>query len=248
MSKNGKKNDSSIKNSTKSIEERYKKLKDQHEHILKRPSMYIGSIKKETIEMWIYNEDRTDSDPEFISKEISYVSGLYKIFDEILVNARDHVVRCIEEEREICSIIKVYIDKDTGKITIWNNGAGIPIVEHKEHKMLIPSMIFGELLTSGNYDDDDKRKVGGTNGLGAKLTNIYSVEFEIETIDADTNKKFYQKFANNMYNKEKPKIMSANDKKSYTKISFIPDYEKFGIEGLTKDIIALFKKEYMILP
>ncbi|XWV25223.1 mg403 protein [Tupanvirus deep ocean] len=238
MSKTSKKNNTN----TKSIEDRYKKLKDQHEHILKRPGMYIGSVKKETIEMWVYNEDREEADPELVLKKISYVPGLYKIFDEILVNARDHVVRCIEEKREPCTIIKVYIDQDTGKITVWNNGAGIPVVEHKEHKILIPSMIFGELLTSGNYDDDEKRKVGGTNGLGAKLTNIYSTEFEVETLDAETNKKFYQKFTNNMYKKEKPKVTSGGGKKSYTKISFIPDFEKFGIEGLTKNIAALFKK------
>ena len=244
MSKNSKKNNSSssIKSVEKSIEERYKKLKDQHEHILKRPGMYIGSTKKETVEMWVYNEDRKESESELVFKKITYVPGLYKIFDEILVNARDHVVRCEEEKREPCTIIKVNIDKDSGRITIWNNGAGIPVVEHKEHKILIPSMIFGELLTSGNYDDDEKRKVGGTNGLGAKLTNIYSTEFIVETIDAEANKKFYQKFTNNMYNKEKAKVTSSNGKKSYTKITFVPDFEKFGIDGLSKNIISLFKK------
>jgi DNA gyrase/topoisomerase IV subunit B len=238
MSKSDKKTNSSAK----SIEDRFKKMKDQHEHILKRPGMYIGSTKKETIDMWIYNEIRDEIDPELIYKSISYVPGLYKIFDEILVNARDHVIRCIEEKREPCSVIKVTIDEETGKISVWNNGAGIPVVEHKEHKILIPSMIFGELLTSGNYDDEEKRKVGGTNGLGAKLTNIYSTEFEVETLDSDTDKKFYQRFTNNMYDKEKPKITSGKGKKSYTKISFIPDFEKFGIKNLTEDIITLFKK------
>ena len=112
MSKNSKKNNSSssIKSVEKSIEERYKKLKDQHEHILKRPGMYIGSTKKETVEMWVYNEDRKESESELVFKKITYVPGLYKIFDEILVNARDHVVRCEEEKREPCTIIKVNID------------------------------------------------------------------------------------------------------------------------------------------
>ena len=226
----------------KTLEERYKKLKDQHEHILKRPGMYIGSIRKETVSMWVYNEKRTDTDPEFIYKETSYVPGLYKIYDEILVNTRDHVVTCKEEEKELCTIIKINIDKNTGEIIVWNNGAGVPVVEHSEYKMLIPSMIFGELLTSGNYDDDEKRKVGGTNGLGAKLTNIYSTKFEVETLDSETNKKFYQKFTDNMYNKEVPQVTSGKKKKSYTKISFVPDFKKFGITHLTKNIMSLFKK------
>ena len=235
-------NSKSNKSTIQTIEQKYKKLKDQHEHILKRPGMYIGSSKKETTQLWIYNEKQGESEPFIILKDITYVPGLYKIFDEILVNARDHVIRCIEEKKEECTIIKVFIDKDTGEITIWNNGEGIPVVEHAKHKILIPSMIFGELLTSTNYDDDQKRKVGGTNGLGAKLTNIYSTKFVVETVDSNSNKKFYQKFTDNMYTKEKAKVTSVSGKKSYTKISFIPDFEKFGIKGLTRDIIALFKK------
>lgn len=242
MSDHNQKNKKTKSSSSKSIEDRFKKMKDQHEHVLKRPATYIGSIEKESIDIWIFNENKKENEADFILKKITYVPGLYKIFDEILVNARDHVVRCIEEKREPCTIIKVDVDKESGKITVWNNGAGIPVVEHKEHKMLIPTMIFGELLTSGNYDDDEEKTVGGTNGLGAKLTNIYSSEFEIETLDSDTNKKFYQKFTNNMYNKEKPKIKSGGGKKSYTKITFTPDYEKFGIDGLSKDMVALFKK------
>lgn len=228
------------KNNEKSIEQRFKKLKDQHEHVLKRPGMYIGSVKEESATMWVYNVEGEESDPEIIYREISYVPGLYKIFDEILVNAGDHVTRCIEEGREKCTQIKVDIG-DNGIITIWNNGAGIPVTMHKEHKMLVPTMLFSDLLSSGNYNDDEKRKVGGTNGLGAKLTNIYSKVFEVETVDSE-KKKFYQKFSNNMYTKDEPRVTNASVKKSYTKISFLPDYEKFGIDGLTEDMKALFKK------
>ena len=224
----------------KTIEDKYKKLKDQHEHILKRPGMYIGSTKREKSHLWVHQESTTD--PAITHKEISYVPGLYKIFDEILVNARDHVVRCIEEKKDLCTKIEVSIDKASGKISIRNNGEGIPVVEHKEHSMLIPSLIFGELLSSSNYNDDEKRKVGGTNGLGAKLTNIYSTGFEVETLDSSSNKKFYQKFTNNMYTKGKAAVASAKGKKSYTLIRFIPDYERFGIKGLTSDILSLFKK------
>lgn len=224
-----------------SIEEKYQKI-DHHEHILKRGNMYIGSIKKETKSMWIYNENRNENEAKIHLKEITYVPGLYKIYDEILVNARDHVIRCLEEKREACTIIKVNIDKENNKISVWNNGAGIEIVEHKKHKILIPSLIFGELLSGTNYNDEEKRKVGGMNGLGAKLTNIYSSEFEVETLDSITNKKFYQKFSNNMYTKGKPQITSGKGKKPYTKISFIPDFEKFGMKGLTTDIINLFRK------
>lgn len=224
------------KSKTKSIEDRYKKL-DHHEHILKRSHMYIGSIKKESTDMWIYNENAKGDEPQIVLKNIAYVPGLFKIYDEVLVNARDHSIRC-----KTCNTIKVYIDKETGKITVWNNGDGIEVVEHKEHKLMIPSLIFGELLSGENFDDDDVRTVGGMNGLGAKLANIFSNEFEVETIDGKRDLKFKQRFTNNMYDKEEPKIVPAKGKKSYTKISFTPDFEKFKIKGLTSDMIALFKK------
>lgn len=227
--------------SKKSIEDTYKKLSSR-KHILHRPDTVVGSIEKEKTGLWIYNEKKNAGDAEFIFKEIVYIPGLYKIFDEILVNARDHYITCIDDNQENVTMIKVNIDKELGRITVWNNGAGIPVVEHPKYKILIPSMLFGDLRSSTNYDDDKKRKVGGRNGYGAKLTNILSTEFIIETLDSINNKKFIQVFKNNMSEKGTPKISSGNGKKSYTKISFTPDYERFGIKGLTSDVIALFKK------
>ena len=69
-----------------------------------------------------------------------------------------------------------------------NNGKGIPIEMHKEHGMYVPEMIFGHLLTSSNYNDQDKKVTGGRNGFGAKLTNIFSTEFIVETGDYKKNK------------------------------------------------------------
>jgi len=84
--------------------------------------------------------------------------------------------------------IRVVIDKDNGCISIYNDGKGIPIVVHKEHKIYVPELIFGHLLTSSNYDDDEKKTVGGRNGYGAKLTNIYSNRFIVECNNGKKNK------------------------------------------------------------
>lgn len=73
--------------------------------------------------------------------------------------------------------IDVKIDIETGKITIWNNGTGIPIEIHKNENMYVPELVFGELLTGSNFNDEEKKTTGGRNGFGAKLTNIYSKEF-----------------------------------------------------------------------
>lgn len=211
----------------KTIEETYQKL-DQRDHILLRPGMYIGetTLTKESI--YILNENKMEE------KLIEYSPGFLKIFDEILSNAIDHSVR-----DPTANTIKVSISEN--EISVFNNGKGIPVVLHKEHDVYIPELVFGNLLAGSNYDDTQQRTVAGTNGLGATLANIFSKEFIIETIDAENQKKFIQTFTNNMSSKTPPKI-TKNSGKSYTKITFTPDYSKFGMKGLNAETMHLLKR------
>jgi DNA topoisomerase-2 len=70
----------------KTIEEMYQK-KSQLEHILLRPDTYVGSVEKLKQKLWVYE------DGAMVYREVEYVPGLYKIFDEILVNAADNKQR-----------------------------------------------------------------------------------------------------------------------------------------------------------
>ena len=100
--------------------------------------------------------------------------------------------------------------------------------------------IRDRLLTSTNYDDNEKRVTGGRNGYGAKLANIYSTEFEVEIVDKSRSKKFKQTFSNNMSDRTKPKVSELkNVKNGYTKISFKPDLTRFGLKELTDDVVNL---------
>jgi DNA topoisomerase-2 len=221
-----------INNSTKTIEQKYQK-KTQIEHILLRPDTYVGDISIQEEMMWIWDGKN------IIQKKIKYVPGLYKIFDEIIVNARDHNI-----EDPSCDTIKVNINQETNTISVWNNGKGIDIIEHSEHKMYIPELLFGELLTSTNYDDTQKRTTGGRNGYGAKLTNVFSTFFSVETIDGERKLKFYQEFTNNLSDRTPAKITKLKEDKTatYTKITFKPDLAKFKLTYLTDDIVALMSK------
>jgi len=67
------------KNKRLSVERIYQK-KTQLEHILLRPDTYIGSIEEITQKMWVFDEERD----AIVNKTITFVPGLYKIFDEIL--------------------------------------------------------------------------------------------------------------------------------------------------------------------
>ncbi len=221
------------------ISKKYQKL-SQREHVLLRPGMYIGSIKDDEYENWIYNENLNKIE----KKKINYVPGLYKIFDEILVNSLDHITRLISLKKKNTNLVKnidVIINKENNSITIYNSGDGIDIIKHEIHNMYIPEMIFGNLLTSTNYDDNTERIIGGTNGLGSKACNIFSKKFIIETVDAQRKLHYYQEFSDNMTQKTDP-IITNYSKYPFTKITFIPDYDKLGISGLNNDIISLFTK------
>ena len=210
---------------------KYQKL-TQREHILKRPDTYIGSIHNEQGEMYVLDENK------ILLKNIIYNPGLYKIYDEIVVNAIDHVTRMAKESKDN-RVTRIDVEINEGVISIKNNGKSIPIEIHPEYNVYIPELVFGELLTSENYDDTQERVTGGKNGIGSKATNIYSKTFTVEV--GNNGKKYKRTYSENMTKKTKEKITSYTGK-DYVKITFEPDYERFGIKGLSKDMIDLFSK------
>ena len=227
----------------KKVEDKYKKY-ELLEHILALPDTYIGSIEPQKITSYIYD----DSSKKMVSDELTYIPGLLKIFDEVIVNAIDHSMRLKADEvkgkEDIKHVknIKVTIDKVSGRITIMNDGNGVDIKKHSAYGDLwIPELIFGELLTSTNYDKGEEKIWGGKNGYGSKLTNIFSKEFVIETVDHYAKKIYTQTFSNNMTQRTKADV-KASSKAPYTQISFIPDYERFGMKNMSDDIYKLFNR------
>jgi DNA topoisomerase II len=221
-------------NAQKSVKDRYNKL-ELREQILLRPDTYIGSIEQDSFKLWVRDEE-TDMN---VFKSCSYVPGLYKIYDEIVVNAKDHTVR-----DETCTTIRVTINDKSGEITCFNDGNnGVPVEIHPTFKIWVPELIFGNLLTSENYDDSELKYVGGKNGFGAKLANIYSTKFTVEVFDAKNKKHYVQNFYDNMSRKEDPVIkVLKTGKSSYLKISFFPDFSRFNIKKIDDDTLMLFKK------
>ena len=221
----------SEKSETKSVEQIYQK-KSQLEHILLRPDSYVGSIERQSMEHWIFQ----DANGRMEKKTLEYTPALYKIFDEILVNAADNLIRDPSQD-----MIRVEVKRKEGSISIWNNGAGLPVQMHKEHQCYVPELVFGQLLTSDNYDDNEKKVVGGRNGYGAKLTNIFSTKFILETADSKSGKKYKQVWEKNMTVCHKPTI-SSNCKEDYTQVTFFPDFPRFGMKALEEDIVALMRR------
>ena len=176
-----------------------------------------------------------------VERNITFTPGLYKIFDEIVVNAADNKQRDPNMDK-----LEVTIDQEANMISVKNTGKGIPVVQHKEHNCYVPTLIFGHLLTGSNFDDDEKKTTGGRNGYGAKLANIFSTEFVVECVDSQRGLKFKQTFRKNMAHAEEPiiKNCTATEKKQgdYTKISFSPDLKRFKMSTLDDDAVALLSK------
>jgi len=232
---------------------KYQKMSDK-EHVLKKPDTYIGSTGMTESEMFVWESSSISSAASsseangIVLRKIQYIPGLYKLFDEGAVNGRDHVVRQAQAIADAkpgalpVTCIEFEISDD-GIISITNDGNGIDVAQHPEHKLWIPEMIFGHLRTSTNYDENKKEKiVGGKNGFGFKLVLIWSSWGRIETVDHIRGLKYIQEFKNNLDEICPPKITKCTTTKPYTKVSFRPDYARFGIQGLSPDMRALFEK------
>ena len=212
------------------MKQKYEKL-TPIQHVIKRPGMYVGDIETNLRKIFVVEDTTNFENIIIINKLVQYNPGFFKLFDEIITNASDHYIRTGKVK-----YIKVTVKPD--HIIIENDGPGIPIEINKEHKIYIPEMIFGHLHSGSNFDDDDNRNWGGMNGLGSKLTNIYSKRFIVET--ADGKNKYVQEFSDNLSVIGKPKITKL--RRQYTKITFYPDFEKFGIEEITPEIEQILMK------
>ena len=222
------------------LAQQYQRKTDK-QHILDNPDTYIGSVENVDAQMWVFD----DANKKIVLKDIEYIPGLYKLFDEGIVNCRDHVIRMIQS-KNIEKKFVTYIDttiNDDGTITMANDGNGIDVAKHPEYDLWIPEMIFGHLRTSTNYNKDEKKIVGGKNGFGFKLVLIWSEYGKVETVDHVRGLKYVQEFNRNLDEICPPTITKVStSSKPYTKVTFKPDYKRLGIQGLTPDMLALLKK------
>jgi DNA topoisomerase-2 len=202
------------------------------EHILELPDTYIGSTDTHTEQRWVFDGAK------MAYKAVDFNPGFYKLFDEILVNARDALVRSTTEAgRTPIRHIDITVAESPLKITVENDGDGIPVEMHPTEKVWAPELIFGHLLTSGNYAKGEEKIVGGKNGYGAKLTNIFSTSFTVET--RSKGQKYSQTWTNNMSVAGKPSVR-ADKAKGFVRVTYEPDVARFP--GLNvADMVTVLK-------
>jgi len=202
------------------------------EHILELPDTYVGSVETHEEWRWIL-----DAEGKMVHRKIAFNPGFYKLFDELLVNARDARIRSIGSATPIKQIAITVADEPSGLvITVENDGSGIPIEKHAEKQVWVPELIFGHLLTSGNYDKAEEKIVGGKNGYGAKLVNVFSHEFKVEVRSSSGSEadiqKYTQVWTDHMSKCGKPSIKKDKGK-GFVRITYTPDLTRFL--GFDKD-------------
>ena len=208
----------------KTVEEKYKKLTDI-EHVLLRSQMYIGSNKPNTSIKHIID------DGKIVKKEITYIPGFIKLFDEIVMNSIDESKR----KGSKLNIVKVNIKDNC--ISVWDNG-GIMVVKHKEHNEYIAEMVFSNMKAGANFNEDEERTGSGLNGVGSVLVNIFSKKFTVSTCDGKNQ--FVQNFSNNMRDRTVPKISKST--KNHTEITYETDFERLGMSGIDDNHYKMIEK------
>jgi DNA topoisomerase-2 len=222
-------------------------LLSHEEHVLKLPDTYIGSTTTSPIQRWVHDPAAN----KMVWKTVQMNPGLYKLFDEVIVNARDAFVRASTTEGRL-PIKHMDITVAGGIFRVENDGDGIPVELHPTEGCYIPELIFGKLLTSSNYDKDEEKIVGGKNGYGAKLANIFSKRFMVDTQHPASGKRYIQTWRTNMTVCEKPSVRKSTGLKGHVRIECEPDEARFvgafDSEGaFTDDMVAVFKTRVLEL-
>jgi len=233
--------DEQVIQTIQNVDDKYR-VKSEIEHVLDRPGTWIGSTNTDVMNYPLFVPSKNKI---LFLPNIGYNSGLLKLIDEVLSNSVDEHRR----KESLFHIDKITVEANiNGSIVITDNG-GIPVQIHKATNILVPELIFGHLRTSSNYDDTQQREGVGTNGLGAKLTNIFSKEFTVETSDGKNAVKVA--WTNNMQNSNKDlekypnvgfELKKVSPNEHGTKISFKLDLERFMIEQLDLATIRILQK------
>ena len=219
-----------------------KKLSDR-EHIVHRPSMYIGSVSNEQHETAIF--ENVFEEPKLQTKQLTYAPGLIKIINEVIDNSVDVIIKTCKG-----STIKVKLSED--KVEVQDDSTGFPMPE-KFKKLNNPKLsdfedlpvviALGNARAGSNFNDEDNLGQMGTNGVGAFATNCFSKRFVCVTKIQDTTTKVEWR--------DNALLHSCNidykKSESGTNITFWPDLAKFSLAEISEDVKDVIRTRLVVL-
>jgi topoisomerase-4 subunit B len=148
-----------------------------YEHIIKRPTIYVGSVKKSEELLPIVENGVIKS----VLKEHSV--GMYKLFDEVFSNSVDEAKRMSTPMKKI--IVEVNPNENSVSITDTGEGFVNGSTINKKSGLSNIETAVSMLRAGSNFDNDSiQETLVGTNGMGVSLVNALSNSFSIETTNS----------------------------------------------------------------
>ena len=190
---------------------------------IKSKAMWAGSITPINIpDLYGLNNDN-----ELIEITNNHTPALLKSIDEIIVNAIDHCKGC-EKNTPSKRVTKIHLSyTDENYIIVYNNGPGIPLKKDKTSGEYLIEQAFSKFLAGTNIEKPKDSIKGGINGLGAKIANVHSDIFIVETI---SNKQKYNQVFKNRLSIIEPPVITKTDVMDCTTITFLPSYTSLGYD------------------
>lgn len=219
----------------------YKKM-DHLTHIKKISDTYIGSCDQLPTKEWVLDLATLI----LVLRDHTMSEGIRRLFLELLSNAGDNVATSRKFGFDPKSID---VSMSRSRITVKNYGHPIPVEMHPDENIMVPELIFGHLLTSTNYAEDEVRLGAGRNGYGAKLVSAYSDYFMVDIRDHIRKKRYRQVWRQGMTVCEKAKIEDYDGEESSTSVTYDLNFEAFKMTeypDVMFEIIAKYTMDYSL--
>jgi DNA gyrase/topoisomerase IV subunit B len=199
------------------------------EHVLHRPTMYIGSVERSDEKVQIIEVDEGGKTGKIVSKTKVISVGFYKMLNEIVDNSFDEAKRM----KGKMPLIRVEINSKTNEVKVTDTGGGFLNAEKPNTKTGQSNVETAlSMLRAGSnfYNESSTDALIGTNGVGAALVNMLSDEFEVHTNNGEIDYTIsWKRFA-----KEKEDCRtSKRGEKTGTTIRYTPRKDTF--KGCTWD-------------